>query len=123
MPERGVEFSEVLLVTPAHMIRQMGQAVAEAQQAMDMASIKGQESVPEDLKKFGYQVSWYQMSEVNLELKLAVHYEEKGNKAEVLISPFNAKYKNLFTYQAEGTSTLKVKIVPVPPPPAFSNIP
>jgi len=123
LPESNVDFSEVLLVAPAQMIRQMGMAVAEAQQAMDRASMQSQESMPEDMKKLGYQPSWYHMSEIDVELKLAVHYEERGNKAGILISPFNAKYKNLFTYQAEGTSTLKLKIVPVPPPPAFSNIP
>ena len=31
------------------------------------------------------------------------------------VAPFNTKYRNTFSFSADGSSILKLKIVPVPP--------
>jgi hypothetical protein len=88
---------------------------------LDQASLNAQEKLKSDhpdLAKIGYQVSWYQMPEVSVEMKMAVHYERKSQEdksARVFLAPYNAKYKNAFTYAVDGASTLKLRIVPVPP--------
>jgi len=130
MANESVDFSEILVTPLAAMIRQMGEGVAAAQSALDAAALLRQKEIEHKeehkaLAEIGYQVTWYQMPEVVAELKVAVHYEETGagsaRRTGVFLSPFNAKYKNAFTYAAEGASTLKLRIVPVPPPPAASS--
>ncbi len=123
MPEQQVDFSQILVVPLAQMIQRIGQGVAEAQMALDTSAMEAQNAMQENcpsLAQIGYQVTWYQMPEVAVELKVAVHYESTGDgnkkKSGLFVSPFNAKYKNAFTYSAEGTSTLKLRIVPIPAP-------
>jgi len=71
-----------------------------------------------ELEKIGYQTTWYQMPEIYIELKMSLYYEETetiGNsKHRLLFTPFNAKYQNSYNYKSEGSSSIKIKIVPVP---------
>ncbi len=122
MAEQQIDFSEILVVPLTQMIQNIGQGVAEAQRALDTSAMESQNTLQNNypaLAQIGYQVTWYQMPEVTVELKVAVHYEKTGEennkKVGLFLSPFNAKYKNAFTYDAAGTSTLKLRIVPVPP--------
>ncbi len=123
MPDQGVNNLEILIAPLADMIKQISQGIAEAQSALDTSSIETQKTLKTthpELYDIGYQVTWYQMPEITVELKVAVHYEKTGKEKEgrvgIFFSPFNAKYKNAFSYTAEGASTLKLRIVPVPPP-------
>lgn len=123
MPDAHVNFSEILLASLPEMIQRLVQGVAEAQSQLDAAAIHTQETLQQkfpELAGIGYRATWYQIPEVIVELKVAVHYEATGEeetkKRGFFLSPFNAKYKSAFTYGAEGSSTLKLKIVPVPPP-------
>jgi len=123
MADQQTNFSEILIGPLALMIRQIAQAVADAQRALDSAAIQSQNALEEqfpDLAKMHYQVTWYQMPAVEAELKVAVHFEktssQSGSKVGVFLAPFNAKYQSAFAFAAEGTSTVKVRIVPVPPP-------
>lgn len=123
MADQPIPFSEVLIGSPAQMIRQIGQAVADAQNALDSAAIQSQKALDKsfpELAQLGYQVTWYQIPSVEAELKVVVHLErtsrEGRSQVGVFLAPFNAKYNSAFTFTAEGTSTVKVRIVPVPPP-------
>jgi len=116
-----VNINEVLIEPVESMIRQVAKGVAEAQIALDQASIDAQVSLKKlhpELEALNYHVNWYHMPEVTVELKVAVHYESSGRdkKPGLFITPFNAKYKNTFAYQADGASLLKFRIVPIPPP-------
>jgi hypothetical protein len=122
MPEQKTDFSEILVVPLTQMIQNIAKSVSEAQRALDITAMEMQNTLQNnypDLARIGYQVSWYQIPEINVELKIAVHYERTGEennrKVGLFLSPYNAKYKNAFTYNAEGSSTLKLRIVPVPP--------
>ncbi|MFH0808995.1 MAG: hypothetical protein V2A77_00770 [Pseudomonadota bacterium] len=121
MPPQEVDFTEILVTPVSEMIRQIAAGIAEAQRQLDSAALDMQSKLKQthpELAAVGYQVPWYTMPDVEVELKLAAHYETKGDgggKARLLFALFNAKYQNAFNYTADGTSTLKVKIVAVPP--------
>lgn len=123
MAERPIDFAEILVGSFEQMIQTIAQGVAEGQKRLDNASIESQralgESFPE-LSKIGYQVTWYHMPEVLVDLKIAVHYEATTQgpvrRAGLFVSPFNAKYKSAFSYSADGASALRLRIVPIPPP-------
>lgn len=121
MPDKPVDFS-VILVSPIHnMIEEVAKGIAQAQTELDRAAMESQKKLEEDfpeLADIGYQVTWYQIPEAEVELKVAVHYEieeETENKKGFFLSPFNAKYKNNYSYAADGASSLKLRFVPVPP--------
>jgi hypothetical protein len=114
-----VDFSEVLITPAAKMVRDIGASVADAQRQMDQAAVQAQADLHTqfpDLDQAGYQVTWYQIPEVQVELKMAMHYEKKSADAplRVYLSPYNAKYSSALNFSADGSSTLKLKIVPVP---------
>jgi outer membrane protein W len=129
------DVSEILVAPVGHLVREVCSAVAAAQVELDSASMKAQAALASthpDLAEHGYQVTWYSMPEVAVELKLAMHFEEssrpadgsgagKTKKARLLAAPFNAKYQNAFAYKADGSTLLKFRIVPVPPPPSASR--
>jgi hypothetical protein len=122
MPNREIIFNEVLIGTVETMVEKVALSVASAQKRLDAAALESQKKLAEEhpqLAQLGYQVTWYQMPEVEVELKMAVHYEKSettgGSKSRIFVSPYNAKYKSNFSYTAEGASTLKFRIVPVPP--------
>lgn len=128
MAEKQIDFSEILIVPLAQMIMKIGEGVAEAQRALDTSALERQNSLQNNypaLSEIGYNVTWYHMPEVQVELKMAVHYEkiEKDNTkgTGLFMTPFNAKYQKSLSYTAEGTSTIKLRIVPVPPP-ILSNV-
>ena len=115
-----VNFSEILISPAAKLVREISQSVAEAQRDLDSAALESQAklaSTHPDLANAGYLVPWYQIPEVQVELKMAVHYERKtsGSPVRVWLTPYNAKYGSTQNFSAEGTSTLKLKIMPVPP--------
>jgi len=115
--------TEVLVTPLATILREIAKSVADAQRSLDEHMLTTQKKIQSDeqneLRQIGYQPTWYHMPEINFELKMAMYYEESGSSKErkgFFFSPFNAKYQNNFNYKSEGTSTIKVRIVPVPPP-------
>ncbi|MCK6477782.1 MAG: hypothetical protein L6Q35_13235 [Phycisphaerales bacterium] len=124
------DVSEILVAPVGHLVREVCSAVAAAQVELDAASLRAQAALTSthpELAEHGYQVTWYSMPEVSVELKLAMHFEEtnrpadgtgagKTKKARLLAAPFNAKYQNSFAYKADGSTVLKLRVVPVPPP-------
>ena len=80
----------------------------------------------------GFQPTFYQFAETIIEVKMTItatqNYEEqnqsKGNRVELTLdsrgitlssTPINANYTNKYNYTAEGISTLRTRLVPMPP--------
>lgn len=115
----NVNFDEILVTPLASIVRKIAESVAEAQIKLDEAAMTTAKSLAKEhaeLQMVGYSPTWYHIPEINAELKMVMHYEQKGEKASAYWSPFNAKYQSGYSFAAEGTSQLKLKIVSVPPP-------
>ena len=115
-----VNMNEVLISPLATMVREIGASVADAQRALDAAAIDNQARLAAEhpeLQALGYQVTWYQIPEAAVEMRMALHFEKKDAAAppRMYVAPFNTKYRNTFSFTADGSSTLKLRIVPVPP--------
>lgn len=115
-----VNFNEVLITPLASMVREIGHSVAAAQRELDAAALATQAQLAADhpeLAAQGYQVTWYQIPEAQVEMRMAVHLEKKTPQSapKMYFAPFNTKYRNTMNFSADGSSTLKLKIVPVPP--------
>ena len=116
-----VKFEEILIAPMEAIVRKIATSVAEAQRKLDDAALETQKKLTEEypkLAEIGYIPTWYHMPEITVELKMVMHYEqtEETGGSRVLWTPFNAKYKSTFAYEAEGTSNIKLKIVSTPPP-------
>lgn len=116
----NVNFSEVLISPPAKFIREMGASIADAQRQLDEAALAAQahlEKTSPGLAAAGYAVTWYQIPEAEVEIKMALHFEQKAasSPARLYLAPFNAKYRSTLGFSAQGASTVKLKVVPVPP--------
>ncbi len=112
-----VNVNEILITPVTTMIRELSQSIADAQMQLDAAALVTRKNLPPELSAAGYEPTWYQIPEAQVELKMAVHYERTNDAGpvRVWITPFNAKYRNTLSYTADGSSTLKLRIVPVPP--------
>jgi hypothetical protein len=119
-PERTkASLFEILLSTPSHMIREMCKGIADAQRELDAAFLDTQANLKEkypELFEIGYQVTWYHIPEASMELKVAVHFERNEEGSRILVSPYNASYKSQFKFTADGSSNIKLRVVPIPPP-------
>jgi len=111
----------------------LGRGIAEAQIALDRGSVQAQEEIDADptLASLGMQATWYQLPRVELELKLAMTISEQrgGTTAaptigairlaqplRLIAQPVSASYQNRFNYDVNAASTIKLAVVPVPPP-------
>lgn len=116
-----VNMDEVLVAPLSSMVREISTSVAAAQRELDAAALAAQARLANDhpeLQALGYQVTWYQIPEATVEMRMALHFEKKEPQAapRLYAAPFNTKYRSTFGFSAEGSSTLKLRIVPVPPP-------
>jgi hypothetical protein len=118
-------------------IAALGRGIAEAQMALDRGSVQAQQEIDADpvLASLGMQATWYQLPRVELELKLAMTISEQrsgGTAAptigalaaatrfvqplRLIAQPVSASYQNRFNYDVNAASTIKLAVVPVPPP-------
>jgi len=134
-PTRAVE---VFSAPIQGVIAALGRGIAEAQMALDRGSVQAQEEIDADpvLASLGMQATWYQLPRVELELKLAMTIsEQKGagtaptgpigaltpttafvRPVRLIAQPVSASYQNRFNYDVNAASTIKLAVVPVPPP-------
>lgn len=128
MPSISSENIEEVLVSPlSTILAEMGKSIARTQRALDRNSIDTQIELSSDevLKEYNLEATWYHIPEVDIELKMALsmaYEEEKDSKGRIRgykrilnAAPLNASYKSLNSYDVEGSSVLKAKIVSVPP--------
>ena len=115
-----VDFSEILISPLAKIIREVSLSVADAQQQLDATALASQTALEQthpELFAAGYTAPWYQIPEAEVELKVAVHFERQAGQgpSRLWMAPFNAKYRTSMNFTADGASSIKFRIVPVPP--------
>lgn len=159
---------DLLNVPFGEMVRNLGTAIADAQYALDSASLKiaqlmagyriddsgnavrdaagfvklGGTDYP--LLLLGFSPSFYQFVETIIEVKMEISMHEsdetitqtrdrkvdrdkgilttlvKGHKSHV--TTVTAKHSQKYSYSAEGSSLIRTKLVPIPPPAALQQI-
>jgi len=133
---------ELLNVPFGEMVQKLANAIAKGQTELDMEStrvakfmadtkiqlpgLKDGASIEEfPLIALGFFPGFYQFQEAIIEVKMAItmatQTEAKvGAEAKVGWGPFaasvNASYSSKYDYKNEGSSLLRVRLVPVPPP-------
>ena len=131
-----------LLNTPfPEMVQKLALAITEAQTKLDMNStevarfmaeteielpkISGQGTNTFPLIALGFFPGFYQFQEAEITVKMAITMAKSrefglGVKAKAGFGPFsasvNATYSSKYNYSQEGSSTLRVKLAPAPPP-------
>ncbi|MFO7931861.1 MAG: hypothetical protein ACQETG_02320 [Thermodesulfobacteriota bacterium] len=119
-------FQDILIDPLGEILKHVGRAVADAQKDLDRNAIATETELADIREELGYDIhaTWYHLPETNIELKLSIsmQWEEQQRpgkpsvwKRSLRAAPFNAVYKNLFDYEADGTSQIKAKIVSIPP--------
>jgi hypothetical protein len=122
----GEKTTEVLIEPLAEILKHVGRAIAETQQALDRNSIATETELADKREELGYDLhaTWYHLPETDIEIKmsLSMHLEEEKKEGKTVAwkpilsaAPLNASYTNLFNYDVAGTSVLKTKIVSIPP--------
>ena len=129
---------DVLIVPLPLLLSQTAQSLAEAQIALDEASIRVQQQLDlltaeaqaasgeelSGLARFQVDATWYHIPEAEIEIKMSlslqVREEDAGGgrmvfRPRIMSVPHNAKSRNLGNFEAEGTSRLSARIVSVPP--------
>ncbi|MGD8968848.1 MAG: hypothetical protein PVI07_15185 [Anaerolineae bacterium] len=127
MPNEAIQ--EVLSEPIGEMLKHVGRAIAEAQRALDEYSMATDVELSDLRESVGYDLraTWYHLPETEIEMKMSISMsweeQQKGGKKLwrrfVHAAPLNASYKNLFDYDAAGTSVVKTRIVSIPPAPAI----
>jgi hypothetical protein len=112
----------------AEFARRVGEGVAAAQRALDESSLATWRAIHTDpamqgLKEIGYLPTWYAIPSAEAEIKLFFHLETEGQtgKRRIFAVPFNAEVQSRTSLRQEGTSQLKLRIVPTPPPMSLST--
>jgi hypothetical protein len=118
--------TETLVEPLGDILKHVGLAISETQMALDRNSIAIETELADKREEIGYDLhaTWYHLPETTVELKmsLSMHWEEKKKgvktvawKKIMTAAPINASYNNLFNYDVTGASTIKAKIVSIPP--------
>jgi len=133
---------ELLNVPFPEMVTKLALGIADAQTKLDMNSTKVAKfmadtkiklpSIKDPTKELefalialGFFPGFYQFQETIIEVKMAITMAT-STEAKIGVSasggwgPFsasvNASYSNKYDYKAEGSSLMRIKLVPVPPP-------
>ncbi|NUM46517.1 MAG: hypothetical protein HUU38_17575 [Anaerolineales bacterium] len=130
---------ELLDVPIDDMIRSMAEGIADAQYRLDRTSIQIAQMMSgvneEDrvffgkrkysLLELGFTPTFYQFVDTLIEVKISISMKSTSEYSttagrSVKISAYsasvNASYANKYSYSVEGSSLLRTKLVPVPPP-------
>ncbi len=78
------------------------------------------------LLELGLTPTFYHFSETTLEIKVSVSMTIHGKGAPGgryahMVSAVDAGFASKFQYSVEGSSSVRTKLVPVPPPPVFQE--
>jgi hypothetical protein len=121
------------------LIAAVGRGVADAQRAMDQSTITAYRELlngvgkdVEELRRFGFQPTWYRIPEVEAELTVTLSVTGQGTQAgtgpaasgplRLYAAPVDASYVNRYEFDLQASSRLRFKIVPVPPAPQASEV-
>ncbi len=133
---------ELLNVPFGDMVLQLAMAIAESQAKLDQNAVEttnflanteitlpaiteGEGEKTFSLIALGFYPPFYNFPETIIEVKMAITMAKSndfslGVKAKVGWGPFsasvNARYSSKYSYKVEGSSLIRTKIAPVPPP-------
>lgn len=136
--------SDGLSAPLGEVIAAVGRGVAEAQAALDAASIQATLDVyAEDgdagtalLREIGYQPTFYVLPETSCEVQVSMRVGGSGGadgsagnaanarlagRARTYVTPVDAGFQQRYSFLAQAAAKLTFKIVPVPPPSALDN--
>jgi hypothetical protein len=122
----------LLAVPVADFASAVATGIAKAQTALDEAALalwKRVQNDPglKDLRDIGYEPTWYVIPQADAEIKLTFFFESQTSGARatprMYVLPFNAKTQSQTKLREEGTSQLKLRIVPMPPPVGVTHKP
>jgi hypothetical protein len=141
-PDRPEQMIDALSAPLGDLIAEVGRSVADAQKAMDSATIENVRALvaasePDDpnrlLRQIGYQPTWYQIPECTAEITIALTLTGSGESSgggskgaaprlRMLAAPVDASYASRYNYELKAASCVKFRIVPVPPSPAAERM-
>jgi hypothetical protein len=128
------QLADLISVPMEQLLVAVGAGIGRAQAELSRHSIQTQQDIDEDpvLAQYGLQATWYQIPSSELELRVAVTMESPSAAEDrprdviggvlrprlpiPILQPVNAKYRNLFAYDVEAASVLKLTFAAVPPP-------
>jgi hypothetical protein len=137
-------FSDSLSTPLGEVIAAVGRGVAEAQTALDHASLAATlamyemdgDAGVEALRAIGYRPTFYVLPETTCEVQVSMHIGGTGGadgsagganrpgavgQARTYVTPVDAAFQQRYAFQASGAAKLTFKIVPVPPPSALDD--
>lgn len=118
------------------LLQNLGEAIADAQFAMDVRSasvveklakteVKVDDELSTSLLVLGFTPSFYHLSSATLEARVAFSSTESheigvsasvGGTFKMFSAQVNASYSNKYSFNAEGSSSIVANFVSVPPP-------
>ena len=119
---------DVLSVPVGDLVASVGRGIADAQRAMDAASLaalrdvyESNEGFARELQRIGYRPTWYHIPEAESEIQVALTVSGEASssgapsKIRLYAAPVDAGYAARFNYSLQASSRLKFRVVPVPP--------
>jgi len=145
MANDSSDYMKDILATPlGELISSIGSGVADAQAALDEASLaktlemyeNGDDKLIELMRQIGYQPAFYAIPETEVEANVSLsmaanstvsnggepNNRRVANRTRIYTTPTNATNSNRYNIQANASAKLKFKIVPVPPSNAASAL-
>jgi hypothetical protein len=122
------------------LISSVGRGVADAQRDMDVASVSALQAIYEsdedffrELQRIGYRPIWYHIPEAESEIQVALTVSGDQSttqgttpagrsKVKLYAAPIDAGYTSRFNFTLQASSSLKFRIVPIPPSAAAESI-
>jgi hypothetical protein len=111
---------DVLAASLGTVLTSFAHSVADAQRTIDERVLEHFAAIYdtnvaafEPLRAIGYQPTWYQIAETTAEVRLAL---TATSSRDLRGAPVDAAYRARFGYSHTSASSLKIRIVPVPPP-------
>jgi hypothetical protein len=137
----GKAIGELVAAPISALIAAVGKGMAEAQQAMDLATIEtlkslysGEDKTLNLMRQFGFQPTWYRIPELDAELTVSMSLGVSGEKGEagdaggsngalkLFAAPIDASYVNKYGFDLKATSTVRFKVVPIPASPEAADV-
>lgn len=132
---------DVLSAPLGDLIASVGRGVADAQRALDSASLAALREIYgsdddffRELQAIGYRPTWYQIPEAegDIQIALSVSGSESTTpsvggpttraKVKLYAAPVDAAYTSRYNFSLAASSRLKFRVVPVPPSSAAEAI-
>lgn len=128
------ELLDVLSAPLGDLIASVGRGVADAQRALDAASMEAlreiygsDEEVLRGLQAIGYRPTWYHIPEAESEIQIALSVSGTEATApsgggltprtsiKLYAAPVDAGYTSRYNFSLTASSRLRFRVVPVPP--------